>query len=146
MFEISGVAILVLVFLPLVALAAVGLYRLWSLMSQAQKEIRERAEQVVRSILTAKEYEQLLANGYLEVPSPSNPHRVYRIPSGAGMVTVVERGQCVERLCAQSTVSVPEREAVVIHKLMIEGNEQGYLETANHFPCINDATANSSRG
>lgn len=127
---------LLLILLPVILLVAMLLYEYLPWVRRARLEAQERAEQVVRSVLTVGEYEQLKIKGYLEIPSPGYPNRVYRIPPGAGMVAVLEGGRCVERLCAQSTSSIPEREVVVIHKLMIEANEQEYLKLANHFPCL----------
>lgn len=60
---------------------------------------------------------------------------MYRVPSGGGTVSVLERGRCIGRICVYSTQPIPERETVIIHKLMIEGDEQDYLKAANHLPC-----------
>jgi hypothetical protein len=36
-------------------------------------------------------------------------------------------------LCLQPVEPLPEGDVVLMHKLMIEANEQEYLRTANHF-------------
>ncbi len=127
--------VLFLLLLPALVLLAMIAYSAMPWISKSWREAEERAEQVIRSVLTDAEYDKLKHDGYLDIASPSYPQRVYRIPSGPGTVTVLESGQCVARLCVYSTTPIPEREAVVVHKLMIEGNEQDYLRAANHLPC-----------
>ncbi len=132
---VMDTVILFLLLLPAIVLMAMIAYSAMPWLSKSWREAEEKAELVVRSVLTTDEYDRLHRDGYLDVPSPSFPQRVYRIPSGTGTVTVLEGGQCVARLCVYSTQPIPEREAVVVHKLMIEGNEQDYLRAANHLPC-----------
>lgn len=124
-----------LALLPVIVAILVVLYGSYWVM-KSDREANEKADKVVNSLLSPDEYEQLRRSGYLDVPSPGYPGRVYRVPSGQGMVAVMESGRCIERLCAQATTPIPDREIVLIHKLMIEGNEQEYLQTANHFPCL----------
>ncbi len=127
--------VLFLVLLPAIVLIVLIFQTAMPWISKSWREAEERAEMVVRSLLSDEDYEKLRRDGYLDVPSPNYPQRVYRVPAGAGTVTVLEGGQCVARLCVYSTQPIPEREAVIIHKLMIEGNEQDYLRIANHLPC-----------
>jgi hypothetical protein len=92
-----------------------------------------RARALLREMLSEGEYQQLTKFGYLEVSSPSNDQRVYRIPGAGGLVRVYERGTAVMELCLQSTEPLPDGDVIVLHKLMIQGNEQEYLAKANHF-------------
>jgi len=92
-----------------------------------------RAKALLREMLSDSQYQQLLKFGYLEVSSPSIDNRVYRIPSAGGLVKVYERGCAVMELCLQPAEPLPDSDVVVMHKLMIEGNEQEYLQKANHF-------------
>jgi hypothetical protein len=92
-----------------------------------------RAKALLREMLTENQYQQLIKFGYLEVPSPSIEHRVYRIPGSGGLVKVFERGSAVMELCLQPAEPLPDGDVVVMHKLMIEANEQEYLQKANHF-------------
>jgi hypothetical protein len=121
--------------LPALMLIGLVLTTVLPWFSKSWREAEARAELLVRSILTEEEYETLQRNGYLDIPSPHFPHRTYRVPCGTGTVSVMEQGRCVGRLCVYSTQPIPERETVVVHKLMIEGNEQDYLRQANHLPC-----------
>jgi hypothetical protein len=94
-----------------------------------------RAETLLRDMLSQEEYRRLLTTGFLEIPSPSRPDRVYRIPRGPGQVLVEERGRVLERLCLQpEAAGLPEADVVLMHKLLIEADEDWYLATANHFP------------
>ncbi len=97
------------------------------------REAQERAEQLLRDLLTEDEYRTLNRRGYLEVPSRTRPRRVYRIPRHQGQVKVYEGGVPIMALCVQSVEPVPDGDAVVMHKLMIEGNEEEYLRIANRF-------------
>lgn len=92
-----------------------------------------RAKALMREMLTDGQCQQLQKFGYLEVPSPTIEHRVYRIPGAGGLVKVYERGCAVMELCLQPTEPLPDGDVVVMHKLMIEANEQEYLQKANHF-------------
>ena len=92
-----------------------------------------RAKVLLREMLSENQYQQLLKFGYLEVASPSIDSRVYRIPGAGGLVKVYERGCAVMELCLQPAEPLPDGDVVVMHKLMIEANEQEYLQKANHF-------------
>jgi len=94
-----------------------------------------RAETLLRDMLSQEEYRRLLTTGFLEISSPTRPDRVYRIPRGPGQVLVEEHGRVLERLCLQPEVAgLPEADVVLMHKLLIEADEDRYLATANHFP------------
>jgi hypothetical protein len=96
-------------------------------------EAERRAEQMLRDILHEDEYRQLCRRGYLEVPSRTRPRRIYRIPRHQGQVKVYEGGVPIMALCVQSVEPIPDGDAVLMHKLMIEGNEAEYLRIANRF-------------
>jgi hypothetical protein len=92
-----------------------------------------RAKVLLREMLSENQYQQLIKFGYLEVASPTFDSRIYRIPGSGGLVKVYERGCAVMELCLQPAEPLPDGDVVVMHKLMIEGNEQEYLQKANHF-------------
>jgi hypothetical protein len=92
-----------------------------------------RAKVLLRDMLSENQYQQLNKFGYLEVVSPTIDSRVYRIPGSGGLVKVYERGCAVMELCLQPAEPLPDGDVVVMHKLMIEANEQEYLQKANHF-------------
>jgi hypothetical protein len=105
------------------------LRRWWPIPSQ------QRAEALLRELLTDSELGQLRETGFLEIASPSRPDRVYRVPRGPDQVLVLERGHVIERLCVQPAESgLPEADVLVMHKLLILSDEEAYLRTANHFP------------
>jgi len=93
----------------------------------------QRAEALLRDLLSQGQPQQLRRRGYLDVPSPSRANRTYRIPRSRDQVRVYEDGRLIERLCVQAVEPVPTGDVVVMHKLMIEGNEDEYLRLANHF-------------
>ncbi len=95
-----------------------------------------RAVDLLRDLLTPEQVHELLRRGYLEIPSPMEPCRVYRVPRVNGYVQVVENGRAIMRLCLQPVESLPDADVVVLHKLMIEANEEMYLQKANKYLCI----------
>lgn len=95
-----------------------------------------RAAGLLRDILTPEQFRQLIWRGYLEIPSPTVPQRVYRVPRGRGYVQVIENGHATMRLCLQPVENLPDADVVVLHKLMIEANEETYLQKANKYLCL----------
>jgi len=92
-----------------------------------------RAADLLRDILTPEQRRQLLWRGYLEISSPTSPQRVYRVPKNRGFVQVIENGHASMRLCLQPAECLPDADVVALHKLMIEANEEMYLEKANKY-------------
>ncbi len=105
----------------------------WSRVLGDRITAEHRAHALMREMLSAAQYQQLTRHGYVEVSSPSIPQRVYRIPGAGGLVRVYEQGHAIMDLCLQPMDPIPDGDVVVMHKLMIEGNEQEYLAKANHF-------------
>ena len=99
-------------------------------------EANRRANELLHSVLTSEQYRQLTRNGYLDIPSPRDPGCVYRVPRAQGLVGVIEQGRRKMSLCLQSLEWVPDADMVVMHKLMIEADEETYLQTANKIPRI----------
>jgi hypothetical protein len=92
------------------------------------------ADAVLREFLTEAEYRQLRVTGYLEVASPMQPGRVYRVPRRQGRVLILDGGRPSEQLCIQPvTRDLPDADVVLMHKLLIQADEEFYLRTANHF-------------
>ena len=95
-----------------------------------------RASDLLRDILTPEQLRQLLWRGYLEIPSPTEPQRVYRVPKSKGYVQVIDNGRATMRLCLHPVECLPDADIVVLHKLMIEANEENYLQKANKYFCV----------
>lgn len=94
----------------------------------------KRATALLRASLTEQEWTQLTKHGYLEVASPATRGRRYRIPRTGGMVEVYQDGQLLMWLCVGPAQPLPPDDVVLLHLLMIRGDEQTYLATANPFP------------
>ena len=99
-------------------------------------EANRRANELLRSVLTREQYRQLIKRGYLDIPSPRDPECIYRVPQAQGLVGVIERGRRKMSLCLQPLELVPDADMVVMHKLMIEADEETYLQTANKLTLI----------
>ncbi len=95
---------------------------------------QENSLALLKTILSEGEYEQLTQWGYLDIRSPSNPQRIYRVRRNGGLVSVYEDGKAIQEVCVQPIEPLPRDDVVVLHKLMIQGNEQEYLARANQFP------------
>jgi hypothetical protein len=103
-------------------------------LSHGRRRAERRAQQMLADVLAPAELQELQRQGFLRVRSPQWQNRVYYIPRHQGMVAVYQDGALLERLCVSSATYVPEGDLVVLHKLMIEANEDEYLRVANHFP------------
>lgn len=97
---------------------------------------QERSLELLRDVLNAQEVEQWTRQGYLDVSSPQNAQRIYRIRRADGLVRVYEQGKAVRALCLQPVEPLPSNDLVVLHKLMIKGNEHEYVQQARHFPAF----------
>lgn len=112
---------------------------IWLLLQPYMKgwsRAERRAAGLLRDTLTPEQCRQLVWRGYLEVPSPTEPQRVYRVPRTKGYVQVIENGRAIMRLCLQPIECLPDADLVVLHKLMIEANEEMYLQKANKYLCL----------
>ena len=124
-----GWIVIALAISPMVWLIVQPYLKRWS-------RAERRATDLLRDILTPEQFRQLLWRGYLEIPSPTEPRRVYRVPRSKGYVQVIENGRAIMRLCLQPIECLPDADVVVLHKLMIEANEETYLQKANKYVCI----------
>lgn len=97
----------------------------------ARQAAAQRAEALLRANVSTPQYQQLLTNGYLEIPSRLYPGRTYRIPYRPGRVAVYEAGRQVYQLCVISCTPVPHADLILTQKWMIEADEQTYLAVAN---------------
>lgn len=102
---------------------------LWWFNARAER----RARQLLQAVLTQEQYRHLLQHGYLDIRSPSHQERFYRVPKAPGRVHLIENEQLQTDLCLQPLDWVPNTDFLVIHKLMIEADEQTYLQKANRF-------------
>src|SRR5450756_790208 len=98
---------LFLLLLPGIMLVVILAYSSMPWMSKSWREAEERAELLVREVTTDEEYDGIKREGYLDVPSPGYPQRIYRIPSGPGTVTVLEGGHCVARPVSYTHLTLP---------------------------------------
>jgi len=103
-------------------------------------ESMPRASVLLRAVLTRAQYRQLMWRGYVDIPSPRDQQRFYRVPRYPGLVGMIEQGKRKADLCLQPLEWVPDADIVVMHKLLIEADEETYLQTANRFTpkCIGD--------
>jgi hypothetical protein len=130
---VSAVPVLVLFGLVLMLCVALSWRRRNGKLELAHRVAQDRAEALLRDVLTPEEYAGLGERGYLEVRSPSQPTRIYCVPRGPGRVAIQEGGLLVESLCIAPVDWLPPSDVVLAHKLMIEGNEQEYLRRANRY-------------
>ncbi len=101
--------------------------------AEDRRHAEQRAQHLLRELLTAQQVDQLLGIGFMEVPSRLVPGRTYHVPRRRGQVQVYERGRHAGSLCIAPITWVPEADVVLMHKLMIEADEAEYLRVANFF-------------
>jgi hypothetical protein len=90
-----------------------------------------RAEHMLAEVLPAEELRRLRQRGYLEVVSKQFADRTYRVPRFQGLVAVYEKGVLTTYLCVRSVEPIPDGDLVLMHKLLLEADESGYLKAAN---------------
>jgi len=132
-FAVAQVGIITGVFLILCGVLAWWLYHRESTLSNERTDAERRAQLLISQMLDRQQQEQLTALGFLELRSQLIQGRSYRIPRRRGQVQVYEEGRHAGSLCIQPTRWVPDADLILMHKLMIEGNEAEYLRTANFF-------------
>jgi len=132
-----------LVYASLEIMVVLGFLLFWRITRDSnlmRSEANQRANELLRSVLTSEQYDQLTRKGYLDIKSPRDPGCTYRVPRRQGLVKVIEQGRHKANLCLQLREAVPEDDIVVMHKLMIEADEETYLQTANTFTPMNGDT------
>ena len=97
----------------------------------AERRASRRAEDLVRHVLSDREYAQLRRESFLEVRSRRVPGRRYRIPAGGSPVAALEPDGRLLYLCLQPALPVPRQELLVIQKLLLEGDEDAFWQRAN---------------
>ena len=90
-----------------------------------------RAEALLSELLAPDEYAALQTRGYLELSSHLYASRRYRIYRQPRPVEVYEGGRLRMALCVQPTSYLPPGDRVLMHKVLLEGDEARYLRTAN---------------
>ena len=97
-----NVELLVYVLLEIVVvLGSLLLWRLTRDSNLMRSEANRRANELLRSVLTREQYDQLTRKGYLDIKSPRYPECMYRVPRGQGLVKVIEQGSHKANLCLQ---------------------------------------------
>lgn len=103
--------------------------------ARTKPKAKRRAGELLSAVLTCEQYGQLMKRNYIDIPSPSVPERSYRVPKLPGLVQVRDKGNVTMWLCLQPLGWIPDEDIVVIHKLMIEADEETYLRKARQlFP------------
>lgn len=130
---VAQVGLITGIFLALCGLLAWWLYHRESALSGERTEAERRALRLLAQLLQPEQLDQLNTMGFVELKSRLIPGRSYRVPRRRGQVQVYEDGRHAGSLCIQPTRWVPDGDLVLMHKVMIEGNEADYLRTANFF-------------
>jgi hypothetical protein len=117
------------------ALIYLAVWMLWRLLISPARQFEagaeEKAKALLTEVLTDAERRQLTEEGFLTVDSPNVGGRTYRIPGRLGWVEMYESGLLMKKLCVLPHEGLPPGDIVLMHKLMIEGNEDEYLRLAN---------------
>jgi len=92
---------------------------------------RQRAERLLKANLTLEQTAQLEAQGWFEVLGSLG--RRYRIWQGQvrNVIRLGEDGTPAQRLCAHPAEYVPDEDAMLAQKLLIEVDEEAFAKIAN---------------
>lgn len=97
---------------------------------------RERAEKLLRESLSDKQRAELTEKGFFTLECHDEKGvRHYRIRRGQHVnIDQVDpgSGRVIKRLCAHPRDQVPDADAMLAQKLMLEASEETFLKIANH--------------
>lgn len=100
-----------------------------------EKQAREKAEALLREFLSAEQVESLeKRNAFqLESISKDGARKRYEIQRGrqGNVFLLNQKGERVEKYCIHPSEFVPDADTMLTQKLLIEGNEELFLRTAN---------------
>jgi len=118
----------------LVSCAALLLFVVAIRRERERHRAAHRADLLIREFLSSEELAELEERGCLVVASRAHPGRLYRVPAWPGWITVLQDGRPIAWLCLRPTRALPPRELVIVHKLMLEADEEAYWRLANRVP------------
>jgi hypothetical protein len=104
--------------------------------SRRRAVAQARARALLDDLLDEGERAQLARRGYLQIASPTCRHRFYRIPRRGGRVRLYEHGKVTSELCVGPVEPLPGPDVILLHKLLIQADEEAYLARANRFPAV----------
>jgi hypothetical protein len=90
---------------------------------------KARAEKLLTEHLTPAQREQLLAHGYFDVLVSGKTYRINR--GFAGNVHLLDGRKAVSRFCIHPSERVPDADAMLSQKLLLEANEAEFIRIAN---------------
>jgi len=94
-----------------------------------------KAEELLKEVLSAKEYEQFLSDGWINVVSATKKDVVYRIfPGTHAQIQVYDTKRSMEThsLCIEFRgYGMPQGDAIVMKYLMAKANENELWKVAN---------------
>ncbi len=96
----------------------------------AERAANERAEALLRDHLTAEQAAQLIkADGFDLITDSGKRYRVRR--GYAGNVYLIEGEHATRRYCIHPDIHVPDADAMLAQKLLLEADEKAFLRIAN---------------
>lgn len=99
---------------------------------QARRLAEQKALQLLRENITPEQWRQLEAHGFFEVLGLKTGNR-YRIKKGfaGNVVKLTPKGEPEVQYCIHPDMRVPDQDAMLAQKLLLECNEELFLKTAN---------------
>jgi len=117
----------------------------WRKTAAKQRLARIKAERLLRDFLTQEQKNDLTKYGFFKLyVKKGEETKVYRIRRGQHRnVDLMEElgGKLVPRksLCLHPSMAVPDADAMLVQKLMLETNEDEFLRIANHMRPVQEA-------
>lgn len=106
-----------------------------AVVAAAESLARQKAEELLTAHLSQKQASDLRAKGWFDVTvfSRNGSVKTYQVSRGrAGNVFLVDSsGKRLQRYCIHPIAAVPDADTMLAQKLLLEGDEDLFLRTAN---------------
>lgn len=100
--------------------------------TKAKKEATAKALDLLKKTLSIVQSEELAAHGHFHVVTKDGG--TYRLYLAAGHnVEKIQDGKPVKRFCLVTKITVPTPDKVLAQKLLLEGDPETFLKTANAY-------------
>ncbi len=99
------------------------------LLTRGEGTPEERAEKLLWRQLSSQQQSALRRRGYIEISSRQMRGRIYRIPRH-GPVAVYDGGRLTSYLCIRTWEPLTEAGRMLVHKVLLEAAERGFLQVA----------------
>ncbi len=91
----------------------------------------EKADQLLRDVLTPEQLEEFAALQYFTITSQSGKRYRIRLGRAGNIEELDEAGNPSHKICCHPADNVPDKDTIVVQKLLLEHDEVEFLRQAN---------------